>query len=198
MNFLIEKGHQALNYLEENMIFVIAIGFVLIILLNFLTKKKKEKGSHKWRRKSANKAFLKVKSFEHPGQVFGYLRKVDPFVVEEIILNAIDQKMDVAEVIRNDRYTGDGGIDGRFVYYPNSNKANKQLGIVQVKRYQSYINNKDVEIFEKQIEEENAGIGLFVHTGKTGKASYRKNSKVIILSGQKLIDLIKSKGALFS
>jgi len=45
--------------------------------------------------------------------VFAYLRKVEPFIVEELVLSALDQREDI-KIQRNKRYTGDNGVDGRF------------------------------------------------------------------------------------
>ena len=154
---------------------------------------KKQKDSHAWRRKSADKAFKKIQKFTHPGQIFSYLRKVDPFVVEEIILNSIEHREDI-EVIRNERYTGDNGVDGRFILTVNNNGiCQERLFLIQVKRYSNHINSKDIEKFHNQINSEDAYSGLFVHTGKSGKGVYDKLSnsrKIKLLSGQKLIDLL--------
>lgn len=53
----------------------------------------------------------KINTFPHFGQKIAYLRKIDPFVFEELLLEGFERRG--FEVIRNRRYTGDGGIDGR-------------------------------------------------------------------------------------
>lgn len=175
------------------MIEIIVVCLVVYLLWLLFASSKKYKQSHVWRRKSADKVLAKIKSFEFPGQIFSYLRKVDPFVVEEIILNSIEHREDI-EVIRNDRYTGDGGIDGRFnLTVMIDTKKVQRLYLIQVKRYSSYINAKDVNKFDKQIINENAYAGLFVHTGKSGKAVYKElttSGKIKLVSGNKLIYLL--------
>ena len=171
---------------------IVTFIFILILWVSFSSSKKYKK-SHIWRRKSADKTLKKIKSFKFPGQIFSYLRKVDPFVVEEIILNSIEHRQDI-EVIRNDKYTGDGGIDGRFNLTVRVDaKEVQRLYLIQVKRYNSYINVKDLNKFNKQIVEENAYAGLFVHTGKSGKAVYKElttSGKIKLVSGKRLIDLL--------
>ncbi len=44
----------------------------------------------------------------HFGQKIAYLRKIDPFVFEELLLEGFERRG--FEVIRNRRYTGDGGL----------------------------------------------------------------------------------------
>jgi len=175
------------------MINLAMICLVICLLFISLTPSVKNKKSHKWRRKSADRALAKIKNFKFPGQIFLYLRKVDPFVVEEIILNSIEHRQDI-KITRNDRYTGDGGIDGRFILTDViDTKEVQKLYLIQVKRYSSYINAKDVNEFHKQVIVEGAYAGLFVHTGKSGKAVYNEltsSGKVKLVSGHKLIDLL--------
>ncbi|WP_192840691.1 restriction endonuclease, partial [Enterobacter hormaechei] len=42
-----------------------------------------------------------------------YLRKIDPFVFEELLLEGFEAHG--FRTIRNKRYTGDGGIDGQVI-----------------------------------------------------------------------------------
>lgn len=118
--------------------------------------------------------------------VIGILRKCDPFVFEELLLHIFEHREEF-NVVRNKRYTGDGGIDGRFYFddYPF---------LVQAKRYKSHINPQHIEEFAHKIKIYNAEFGLFIHTGKTGNQSW-KNARssrkdLMIVSGQKLVDLI--------
>lgn len=112
---------------------------------------------------------------------FSYLRKVDPFVFEEMILTSI--KRNNHQITRNKRYTGDGGIDGRAV-------INGVETIIQAKRYSSYIAAKDVEVFSSKCETLGSK-GLFVHTGRTGKkARGLRHSNVDIVSGNRMLDLL--------
>ena len=173
----------------ENEILLIIVG-CLFLCYSIYLKYFKEKYSHTWRKKSANKVLEKIKHFDSP-QVFAYLRKVEPFIVEELILSALDQREEI-KIQRNKRYTGDNGIDGKFVL---KNKEVNIKFIVQVKRYSSYINPKHLKEFEEQIIKEKAYKGLFIHTGKTSKNLLevsKNNDKLEIISGERLINLIRT------
>ena len=65
---------------------------------------------------------------------------------------------------RNKRYSGDGGIDGR------ASKDGEEY-LVQSKRYRGYISRQHVEDFSRVCTRERLK-GFFVHTGKTGDASW--------------------------
>ncbi|MGD9554165.1 MAG: restriction endonuclease [Arcobacteraceae bacterium] len=173
----------------NNILFLIIFIFTIYLIVT-IKKKHRNKYSHAWRRSSANKINKKLKSFNKSGQIFSYLRKVDPFVVEEVILNSIEYREDI-KVIRNKRYTGDNGVDGRFILTSN---RKEYLYLIQVKRYSKYINAKDIIKFHEQIKLENAACGLFIHTGKSGKEVYNKLSNlknIKLISGQKLIKLLQ-------
>lgn len=45
---------------------------------------------HQRRRKKAQKVANKLKTFTENGQILTYLRKIDPFVFEEMLLNAFE------------------------------------------------------------------------------------------------------------
>ena len=163
---------------------------ILAALFNFSSTTKK---SHEWRQKSASEILIKIKSFKYHGQIFSYLRKIDPFVMEELILNSLEHREDI-QIIRNKKYTGDNGIDGRFSEtLLKDGKKIKRLYLIQVKRYSQYINAKDIIKLNNRIEVEKAYFGLFIHTGKSGKAVYTNLSssgKIKLISGNKLIDLL--------
>lgn len=118
--------------------------------------------------------------------VIGTLRSCNPFVFEELLLN-IFAEIEEFKIVRNKRYTGDGGIDGRFYFddYPF---------LIQAKRYTSHINPQHVEEFAHKIKIYNAEFGLFIHTGKTGNQSWQNarssRKDLMIVSGQKLVDLV--------
>lgn len=126
----------------------------------------------------------KLKSIEHPGQQFAYLRKIDPFVFEEMILTSF--KRLGGKIIRNRHYTGDGGIDGKIV-------IDNQLFLIQAKRYSSHINPAHITDFARLCERQCCR-GLFIHTGKTGAKSWKNTSRAIdIVSGQRMLDLLNNK-----
>ncbi|MFV3198328.1 restriction endonuclease, partial [Klebsiella pneumoniae] len=132
---------------------------------------------------SAVRVIDKINTFPHFGQKIAYLRKIDPFVFEELLLEGFERRG--FEVIRNRRYTGDGGIDGRV-------KIDGQTWLIQAKRYTSYIAVGHVRDFSDLLNATGAR-GFFCHTGKTRegtKSLIRGDSRMILVSGQKLLDLI--------
>lgn len=132
-------------------------------------------------------SYYKLKTLKRfindPVQQFMYLRAVNHFVFEEMILSAF-KKLGY-KIKRNTRYTGDGGIDGRIF-------INKKLYLIQAKRYKSYISAKDVQEFS-HICRKHRCKGLFIHTGKTGKmARTLISNNVDIVSGQRMLNLLMS------
>ena len=123
------------------------------------------------------------KEEDSKGWFFCYLRQIDPFVFEELILIALEKRG--YTIRQNKRYTGDGGVDGRA-----SKDGSKYL--IQCKRYSGYVNSKHVEAFSRLCHHKGVK-GFFVHTGKTGdgaKVVVADDDAVTIISGSRLYDLI--------
>jgi len=140
--------------------------------------------SHGWRIRRSRGLLVKLKAIgleRGPGAQFAYLRKVDPLVVEELVLTALEAQGH--RIRRNVRYTGDGGIDGRCW-------MDGRLHLIQVKRYGRHISPEDVRAFCALCAAEDAQ-GLFIHTGRTGPASARLASETVkIISGARLLQLL--------
>lgn len=136
--------------------------------------------------KKVHKTLISIKKQNevyHP-KIFSYLRKINPFVFEELILNMIEKQN--IRVIRNKSYSNDGGIDGKFV-------LNGKTFLIQCKRYQEYINKKDVEKLLNDIKIHKADFAIFVHTGKTGEKTkniFQNEKNLILVSGTYMIDFI--------
>lgn len=177
--------------LEKQVIFFLLIGiFFFALKISYF---KREKYSHKWRKKTSIKILEKIDTFS-PQQVFVYIRKIDPFVFEETILSALEKREDI-QIVRNKRYTGDNGVDGVFYIKIQTEEGvvNKKC-LIQAKRYKSFVNSKHIEDFNQKILNEKAHLGLFVHSGKTRKPSLSENKHsehLRIISGDKLIKLLK-------
>lgn len=160
---------------------VINFFFVFILLLVIVFFRKKNK--HQKNIYNSKKVISKLNSFEYDGQKMNYLKKIDPFLFEELLLTAFKSKG--YRIVRNKRYTGDGGIDG-IIFDRQNNKY-----LIQAKRYSNYINLAHVKEFGLLIKKEKCK-GFFIHTGKTGKNSFKEtfNHDIKIISGQNLIKLI--------
>lgn len=143
------------------------------------------KQRHQWYIRRAKKIYKQINEnktkYSNP-QLLNYLRQINPYVFEELLLIAFEQKG--YKVIHNFRYSGDGGIDGYVI-------IDRKKIPIQAKRYRSYIRREHVVAFAGVVQRKNVPFGYFVHTGKTGSVhgdpSY---STVHIISGQKLINLL--------
>lgn len=158
-------------------------------LYNWLRLLKKHR--HKNKIKSAKRIHKKLITISKENNnyfpiILNYLRKIDPYVFEELILSILEKENYIIK--RNLFYSGDGGSDG--VFYINNKKI-----IIQCKRYTGFIKNKDIELFQKTIKNEKAFTGIFFHTGKTNNrtkvSAYNKG--IFIISGNKLLDFILNK-----
>lgn len=169
-----------ISELNQN-ILLLPLGFVALLI--FLSRRNTK---HRRNIRKADRYIKKLKLINNEKIVFGYLRKVDPFVFEEIILTAL--KLQGHRVKRNSKYTGDGGIDGRVFI-----KGERYL--VQAKRYKGHINLQHVKDFIRICEKDKSK-GLFIHTGRTGKESHSvgTNSDVLdIVSGNRLLHIVLDK-----
>jgi restriction system protein len=140
------------------------------------------KDQHVYNRINAFRFLEKLKDIGTPQAQFYYLRNLDAFVFEEMILTCLKRKGFI--IVRNDGYTGDGGVDGR-AYYKD------QHYLIQAKRYTGHIKANDVKDFAK-ICKRRKGKGLFVHTGKTGDTAKEaaKECGMEIVSGVRLLELL--------
>lgn len=138
----------------------------------------------RYRVKKSRKLHLLLQSMQNDAQLFSYLRKVDPFLFEELILTAYESKG--YPIKRNKRYTGDGGIDGQV-------KINDKWHYIQAKRYSKAINPAHVLEFSNLCQKRER-LGLFIHTGRTGPKSnsiFSTCERISVISGSKLIHLLR-------
>ena len=140
---------------------------------------------HRRRIRAARRVLTRIHGWD-AARIFGYLRKVDPLMFEELILESFAQTG--FRVRRNRRYSGDGGIDGQV-------RLNGAWAPVQCKRYSAHINPAHVADFAAVLRRRRAPTGLFVHTGRTGPASREGAARagVTIISGRRLIALLQAR-----
>lgn len=124
-----------------------------ILLYGLWQGTRRRRRRHERKQASAVRVIDKINTFPHFGQKIAYLRKIDPFVFEELLLEGFERRG--FEVIRNRRYTGDGGIDGRV-------KIDGQTWLIQAKRYTSYIAVGHVRDFSDLLNATGAR-GFFCH-----------------------------------
>jgi len=127
----------------------------------------------------------RIEGINYKAKKFGFIRKVDPFVFESVILRSLDNRGIVIK--RNKRVVADGGIDGRFKL------EGFRWKLIQVKRYSSVINPKHVKDFAELCKKKKTK-GIFVHTGRTGPKSYSNlTDNIEIISGNRLLRLLNGQ-----
>lgn len=138
---------------------------------------------------TSRRALALLATFPHEGAVINYLRKVDPYVVEELVLSLLEEQGHF--VWRNRAYSGDGGTDGAF-YWPG-----RGWHAVQCKRYSRAINPAHARDFRALVERSYSG-GVLVHTGRTGDQSQEAMAPagLFLLSGSTLTRSVKGASAL--
>ena len=161
----------------------ISILFFLIFL--YILTLSKNGYSVKKRRyiKVATKKLKRLNEIESFSGKIAFLRiAVNPYVFEEMILTALHRQGH--KVIRGQRYTHDGGVDGKVV-------IQGKTYFIQAKKYSNYVNPKHISDFISLCGRHGVK-GLFVHCGKTGgmSKSILQNTQVKLVSGDKLIMLL--------
>lgn len=162
---------------------------VLLTILFFIIKRIFfPKKRHQWYIHRAQEIYKRINdNADHysEAQLIQYIRHINPYVFEELLLYAFERKG--FKVIRNRYYSGDGGVDGHVII------DGKRIPI-QAKRYRQYIQGKHVASFAMLIKIKKVPYGFFIHTGRTGKASYDPSyESVRIISGSKLVDLLLNR-----
>ncbi|MBU2755248.1 restriction endonuclease [Acidithiobacillus sp. CV18-2] len=166
-----------------------------MIIGNFLVRCKawvsrsrsRRKRSHRWRQDATAKRLDTLRNIRGStdGETFArriaYLRKIDPLVFEEWVIDAFQRRGWTA--LRNLHYTGDGGLDGRIF------KDGFWYGI-QCKRYKGAIARSHVEQFAQDLRKFDLAGGFFVHTGRTPGSVIRNMDTVQVISGRELLDLL--------
>ena len=142
--------------------------------------------SHKRRIRQARRVLDRIAPWVAAGdgaKVFAYLRKVDPLVFEELVLECLSRSG--LRIRRGTRYSGDGGVDGHVW-------VDGRLCPIQCKRYRNTIDPKHVAAFVDQALHSHAPVAFFIHTGRTGDLSREaaRGAPVVMVSGSRLLRLL--------
>ncbi len=135
--------------------YLLAKAFIILLFIYFLFFKKKNKlKRHARNIQSGDNILAKLNSIKFNGAKINYLRKIDPYIFEELILCAFQKKG--FRIKRNKKYSGDGGIDG-IIY-----DENNLVYLIQCNRYNSYISKQDILDFKNLVYTHNFERGFFV------------------------------------
>ncbi|EAU9421403.1 restriction endonuclease [Salmonella enterica subsp. enterica serovar Typhimurium] len=138
---------------------------------------------HRRYRKTAQRVLGRLPQLSSDGARLSYLRKINPYVFEELLLLALEKQG--LEVIRNRSYSGDGGLDGQVF-------INGERWLIQAKRYSRSISPQHVREFGELLAREGCR-GFFVHTGRTGRKSLDRLGgypQIQLVSGRRLLELL--------
>ncbi|ECO9089910.1 restriction endonuclease [Salmonella enterica] len=138
---------------------------------------------HRRYRETAQRVLGRLPALSSDGARLSYLRKINPYVFEELLLLALEKQG--LEVIRNRSYSGDGGLDGQVF-------INGERWLIQAKRYRRSISPQHVREFGELLAREGCR-GFFVHTGRTGRKSLdslRGYPQIQLVSGRRLLALL--------
>ncbi|RSU55306.1 restriction endonuclease [Sphingobium yanoikuyae] len=161
------------------------IAFIFILLLLAL-RHYRTPLRHRWRRRQARVMASQLcgrDRLQPPQLLYARLRAMDPLAFEELLLESFERRGH--KVMRNRRYTGDGGIDGQVM-------IDGATWLIQAKRYAGAIRPEHVVAFDMLCQSRRCG-GLFIHTGRTGprsRLSVSHSGAVRIISGRTLLALL--------
>ncbi|EAA8071061.1 restriction endonuclease [Salmonella enterica subsp. enterica serovar Typhimurium] len=163
---------------------MLAILFLVVMaFLNLRRRKNASTRRHRRYRATADRVLNKLTLLPGDGQRLTYLRKVSPYVFEELLLSAFERQG--LTVVRNASYSGDGGLDGQVI-------IDGEHWLIQAKRYSRAVSPAHVEDFDRLLLQSGRR-GLFVHTGRTGKMSRSLRTaspRLRIISGQRLLAIL--------
>jgi restriction system protein len=163
---------------------VFVVTSLLLWMYDFLFSK------HEKYRRMAKRQYRRIQAvINTPPDAFHIMRKMNPLVFEELVVYAISRKRHW-KAWHGDRYSGDGGIDGYARY-----RGRKYY--IQDKRYSGVINPQHVKSFAAILSRDRV-MGIFVHTGRTGKGSQETRSgRMVFVSGNRLLELMDKREKYF-
>ncbi|WP_392587911.1 restriction endonuclease [Serratia ureilytica] len=138
---------------------------------------------HRRYQATATRVLARLPLLGGDGQRLAYLRKINPYVFEELLLLAFERQG--YAVIRNTSYSGDGGLDGQVI-------IEGKTYFIQAKRYGRTISPSHITSFGALLRHHHCD-GFFIHTGRTGQLScalLQNHPHVHLVSGQKLLALL--------
>ncbi|WP_312041997.1 restriction endonuclease [Erwinia sp.] len=157
---------------------------VLLVVVAWLFRRQTATARrHRRYRATAARVHQRLRELNGDGQRMSYLRKINPYVFEELLLLSFERQG--LRVERNASYSGDGGLDGRVF-------INGECWLIQAKRYSRAISPGHVRDFDALLSRAGQR-GFFIHTGRTGQMSRavcRTSSRLKIISGQNLLRLL--------
>lgn len=190
---MISAQHIAAALMMNPLLAVVLAGvFVAVMLaLTCRTRMTASQRRHRRYRATAERVLQRLPQLAGDAQRLAYLRKINPYVFEELLLLAFERQG--YPVQRNTSYSGDGGLDGQVF-------IDGHRYLIQAKRYGKTITPSHIRDFGPLLLRERCG-GFFIHTGRTGNLSrlqLHAYPQVQLISGQRLLDLLAGDAAWLS
>jgi restriction system protein len=166
----------------------VLIGLFVAVMagLNCRGRETASRRRHRRYQAMAARVLQRLPQLAGDAQRLTYLRKINPYVFEELLLMAFERQG--YAVIRNASYSGDGGLDGQVII------GDKKY-FIQAKRYGRTITPSHIQDFGALLLKSRCE-GFFIHTGRTGhlsRALLQNHTHVHLVSGQRLLDLLAGK-----
>ncbi|WP_447870040.1 restriction endonuclease [Serratia fonticola] len=182
---MMSPQHVGIALMADPVLAVLLTGLFIVVMagLNLRGREPASARRHRRYRATAVRVLQRLPQLGGDGQRLAYLRKINPYVFEELLLLAFERQG--YAVIRNASYSGDGGLDGQVII------GDKKY-FIQAKRYgraitPSHIKNSGALLRHHHCQ------GFFIHTGRTGQLSralLQNHPHVHLVSGQKLLALL--------
>ncbi|MBH2916080.1 restriction endonuclease [Serratia marcescens] len=169
--------------LMANPVLAVLLTGLFIAVMAGLNLRGRESASVRRHRATAARVLQRLPQLGGNGQRLAYLRKINPYVFEELLLLAFERQG--YAVIRNTSYSGDGGLDGQVI-------IEGKTYFIQAKRYGRAITPSHIKSFGALLRHHHCD-GFFIHTGRTGQLSHallQNHPHVHLVSGQKLLALL--------
>lgn len=177
--------HVGIALMANPVLAVLLTGLFIAVMagLNLRGRESASVRRHRRYRATAARVLQRLPQLGGNGQRLAYLRKINPYVFEELLLLAFERQG--YAVIRNTSYSGDGGLDGQVI-------IEGKTFLIQAKRYGRAITPSHIKSFGALLRHHHCD-GFFIHTGRTGQLSHallQNHPHVHLVSGQKLLALL--------
>ncbi|WP_413715447.1 restriction endonuclease [Serratia ureilytica] len=162
---------------------LVVIFIAVMVMLGSRRYETARQRRHRRYRAAAERIMARLPQLEGEAQRLTYLRKINPYVFEELLLLAFE--LQGYAIARNASYSGDGGLDGTVFI------AGRTY-FIQAKRYGKAITPSHIRDFGALLQDARCE-GFFIHTGRTGQLSrtlLQAYPQVHLISGQKLLALL--------
>ncbi|EBY9283481.1 TPA: restriction endonuclease [Salmonella enterica subsp. enterica serovar Denver] len=163
-------------------LFLLLCSVAILAVLRLKTPGAREH-RHRRYRETAQRVLVRLPELSSDGARLNYLRKINPYVFEELLLLSFERQG--MKVVRNRAYSGDGGLDGQVF-------IDGKRWLIQAKRYSRSISPQHISAFAGLLSREGCR-GFFIHTGRTGQKSYgclKVSPLISLISGERLLSLL--------